>query len=62
MLKKITLWQDEDMWLGHLEGYPDYITQGKTAEELCENLEDIYQELISGNIPSSIHTAELAAA
>ncbi len=25
-------WQDADMWLGCLEKYPDYMTQGKTLE------------------------------
>lgn len=44
-------WQDEGMWLGYLEEYPDYMTQGKSLEELEENLRDIYKELTSGNIP-----------
>jgi predicted RNase H-like HicB family nuclease len=35
-------WQDNDMWLGYLEDYPDYRTQGKTLEELQENLKDIF--------------------
>ena len=37
-------WQDEQMWLGYLEEYPDYMTQGETIEELEENLRDIYAE------------------
>ncbi len=44
-------WKDADFWLGYLEEYPDYMTQGKTIEELKENLQDIYQELTSGTIP-----------
>lgn len=39
-----TYWQDESMWLGYLDKYPDYITQGETYEELKENLKDIYSE------------------
>ena len=39
------------MWLGYLEEYPDYWTQGESREELQENLKDIFQELTSGNIP-----------
>jgi hypothetical protein len=35
-------WQDGDMWLGYLEEYPDYMTQGMTLEELQENLLDIF--------------------
>ena len=44
-------WQDVDMWLGYLEEYPDYMTQGETLEELQENLKDLYQELTGGHIP-----------
>ncbi len=49
--KKYICWQDDDIRLGYLEEYPDYMTQGKTIEELKENLRDIYIELNSGNIP-----------
>ena len=28
-LLKYTFWQDEEMWLGYLEEYPDYMTQGE---------------------------------
>ena len=59
---KYTYWQDGEMWLGYLEEYPDYMTQGENMEELLENLKDIYQELISGAIPSVRHVAELAVA
>ncbi|MBM4047218.1 MAG: type II toxin-antitoxin system HicB family antitoxin [Planctomycetes bacterium] len=55
-------WQDEDMWLGYLEEYPDYQTQGETLDELQENLKDIYQELVSGNIPGVRRVAELQLA
>jgi len=59
---KYTYWQDDEMWLGYLKEYPDYMTQGETIEELQENLRDIYQELISGTIPSVRHVAELVVA
>ena len=61
-LLKYTYWQDDEMWLGYLVEYPDYMTQGENMEELLENLKDIYQELISGAIPSVRHVAELAVA
>jgi hypothetical protein len=60
--KKYIYWQDDDMWLGYLEEYPDYMTQGKTLEELEENLRDIYNELKSGNIPCVRRVAELEVA
>ena len=49
--QKYVCWQEEEMWLGYLEEYPDYWTQGQSRDELQENLKDIFQELTSGNIP-----------
>ena len=49
---KIVYWQENDgMWLGHLEAYPDYMTQGETLHELKENLKDILGDLESKDIP-----------
>ncbi len=50
--KKYVYWQDEEMWLGYLQEYPDYWTQAETENELNENLTDIYKELTSGTIPN----------
>ena len=59
MKRKYVYWQEENMWLGYLEEYPDYWTQGETEEELKENLLDIYQELTGGAIPNIRRVAEL---
>jgi len=59
---KYTYWQDGDMWLGYLDEYRDYMTQGETTEELQENLTDIYRELVGGHIPAVRHHAELLVA
>ena len=61
MKKKIRYiyWQDGDCWLGYLEEYPDYMTQGLSFEELKENLMDIYSDLASGAIPHARQVAEL---
>lgn len=59
---KYVSWQDENIWLGYLEQYPDYMTQGKTKKELKDNLKDIYNELNSGNIPCVRKVAELEVA
>ncbi len=48
---KYIYWQDGKMFLGHLEKFPDYMTQGEIMEELQDNLRDLYLELTSGNIP-----------
>lgn len=49
---KIVYWQETDgMWLGHLEAYPDYMTQGGTLDELKENLKGILADLESKETP-----------
>ena len=45
---KVVLWQDDDAWLGYLQDYPNYWTQGKDLDDLIEHLKDLYQDL-SGN-------------
>ena len=60
--KKYVYWQDGNMWLGYLEEYPDYQTQGESLEELKENLKDIYQELKSDSVPFVRKVAELEVA
>ncbi len=47
------------MWIGWLEEFPDYRTQGETLDELKENLRDIYEEVISGRIPCVHRVGEL---
>lgn len=47
------------MFLGYLEEFPDYMTQGEDLKDLQENLKDLYQELTSGNIPGVRRVAEL---
>jgi hypothetical protein len=45
-----TYWQDEEMWLGHLDETPEYVTQGMSVDDLREHLLDLYRDL------SSIHS------
>ena len=52
-------WQDHGMWLGHLESYPDYLTQGESLEQLQQNLRDLYADLTSVEIPGIRKVAEL---
>ena len=53
-------WQDGDIWLGYLEEFPDYMTQGETLDDLREHLLDLYEDLTGGKIPSVRRVAELA--
>jgi predicted RNase H-like HicB family nuclease len=59
MKTKFTYYKEDDMWVGWLEDYPDYRTQGESLSELKENLKDIYKELTSGNIPGVRKVGEL---
>ncbi|MEW6219830.1 MAG: type II toxin-antitoxin system HicB family antitoxin [Thermodesulfobacteriota bacterium] len=60
--KKFIYYQEEDMFVGWLEEYPDYRTQGETLEELQDNLIDIYRDLTSGQIPYVHKVGELRVA
>ena len=46
-----TYWQDGKDWLGYLDDYPDYMTQGESLDDLKENLADLHMDLTSGEIP-----------
>ena len=48
---KFTYWQDGDYYLGFLNDYPDYQTQGMWKEELVRNLKDLLADLESGEVP-----------
>jgi len=50
------------MWLGYLERYPDYMTQGMSLDDLREHLLDLYKDLSMGKIPSVRQHAELELA
>lgn len=47
-----TYWQDGAFWVGYLDEFPDYATQGTSLEDLKEHLADLYRELASGSIPN----------
>mgnify|MGYP001828657456 CR=1 FL=1 len=59
---KIVYWQDEDLWIGYLQDYPDYMTQGETFEELQDNLKDIYDDIVTERIPFIRKVGELVIA
>ncbi len=56
---KFVSWQDEGKWLGYLEEYPDYMTQGENLDDLKDHLLDLYQDLTGGKIPCVRRRAEL---
>ena len=59
---RFVYWQDGQFWLGHLEEFPDYLTQGESLEDLKAHLRDLYHDLTSGVIPAVRHGSELEVA
>lgn len=57
-----TYWQDNDVWLGYLDEYPDYITQGISLDDLKDHLLDLFKDLSSGVIPNVRQHSELELA
>ena len=36
---KTVVWQDGDAWLGYVQEYPDYWTQGESLDDLKEQFQ-----------------------
>jgi predicted RNase H-like HicB family nuclease len=47
-MDEIVYWEEEGIWLGYLQEYPDCWTQGETLEDLKEHLEDLYLDFTGG--------------
>jgi hypothetical protein len=56
---KIVVWEEEGGWLGYLQDYPDYWTQGETLDDLKEHLKDLYHDVSSGTVPGIRRVEEL---
>jgi predicted RNase H-like HicB family nuclease len=44
-------WRGEKFWVGKLLEYPEIMTQGKTLEELEENMKDAYALMTMEDVP-----------
>jgi hypothetical protein len=43
-------WEDGGAWIGYLQDYPDYWTQGETLDDLKDHLKDLFYGLTSGDV------------
>ena len=59
---KYTYWKDGEFFIGFLNEYSDYQTQGMSKEELIENLKDLLLDLGYGQIPYIRKVEELSVA
>ena len=60
--KRFIYYEEDGFFIGWLEEFPDYRTQGETLEELREHLLDIYRDLTSGEIPCVRRVGEVSIA
>ncbi len=51
--------QEDGMWIGWIQEFPGYRTQGETRAELDQNLRDIQEKLTSRHIPSARRAGKL---
>ncbi len=56
---KFVYWEEDGGWLGYLQEYPDYWTQGESLDDLREHLQDLYRDLTSGVLPGIRKVGEL---
>lgn len=59
---KYVFWQEDGGWLGYLEEYPDYWTQGDSLDDLLKHLKDLYADLSGGHIPGARRVGEMVIA
>lgn len=49
---KVVYWEEEGAWLGYVQDYPDYWTQGDSLDELQDHLRDLYADITGGALRS----------
>ena len=48
------VYKNKNEWfIGHIQEYPDYESQGETLDELTENLIEIYTDIRNGMVPEA---------
>ena len=55
----IVYWEDAGAWIGYLQEYPDYWTQGETLEDLKEHLRDLQMDFTGGQTPGTRKVEQL---
>jgi predicted RNase H-like HicB family nuclease len=54
--------EEKGLFVGHIQEYPDYESQGETLDELRNNLIEIYNDIRKGLVPDAepFHVLEVA--
>ena len=53
-------WRSDKFWLGKLLEHPEIMTQGRTVEELEENIKDAYLLVALEGAPEGFKTKEIS--
>ena len=53
-------WKSDKFWLGKLLEHPAIMTQGRTLEELEENLKDAYLLMAMDDVPEEYEMKKIA--
>jgi predicted RNase H-like HicB family nuclease len=61
MNAKLTMvyWKSKKFWLGKIVEHPEIMTQGRTLEELEENIRDAYRMMVLEDGPATHHFKEV---
>lgn len=57
---QMAYWKGKDFWVGKLLERPEIMTQGKTLEELEENMKDAYILMTLEDVPDAYDVKELS--
>lgn len=53
-------WEERGSWIGYLQEFPDYWTQGDTLENHESHLRDLHKDLTSGELPRIRRAGDIA--
>jgi len=53
-------WKSEKFWLGKILEHPEIMTQGKTVDELEENLKEAFLLMAMDDVPRDHNIKEIA--
>ena len=61
MIMKLTLiyWKTKKFWLGKLLEHPEIMTQGRTLQELEENIKDANQIMVLEDVPQNYQVKQV---
>ena len=59
---KIVYREEDGSWIGYLQEFPDYWTQGDSLEDLESHLRDLYKDFTSDELPGIRRVADIAVA